>query len=136
VRRSLLALAAAIAAIGLFAGGLAWLLNPPRPPVGATRGERVYYALCLNCHGEDGRGSWRALLFLRPPGNLADPERARAYTDEYLFTIIKHGGDVLGRPGMPAFRELPDDDVRAVVAYLRTLPSRHETAGQARPEGG
>ena len=36
----------------------------------------------------------------------ADPERARAWTDEYLFTIIRHGGDVLGRPGMPALSVL------------------------------
>ena len=123
MRRSLLALAAAIAAIGLFAGGLGWLLNPVRPPAAAARGERLYYAYCVDCHGVDGRGSWRALLFLRRPGNLADPARIGASTDEYLFTIIKQGGDVLGRPGMPAFRHLSDEDVRALVDFVRSLPS-------------
>ena len=133
MRRSLLALAAAIAGIGLFAGGLAWLLNPPRPPAGASRGERLYYAYCADCHGEDGRGSWRALLFLRRPGDLAAPERGRAYTDEYLFTIIKHGGDVLGKPGMPAFRHLPDEDVRALVEFLRALPAAPGPTAASRP---
>ena len=134
MRRSLLALAAAIAAIGLFAGGLGWLLNPVRPPAAAARGERLYYAYCVDCHGVDGRGSWRALLFLRRPGNLADPDRIGASTDEYLFTIIKQGGDVLGRPGMPAFRTLSDEDVRALVDFVRSLSSASKGASTAPSE--
>jgi mono/diheme cytochrome c family protein len=135
MRRSLLALAAAIAGIGLFAGGLAWLLNPPRAPAGAPRAERLYYAYCADCHGVDGRGSWRALLFLRRPGDLADPARVRAYTDDYLFTIIKHGGDILGRPGMPAFRQLPDEDIQALVEFIRTLPVPPESRTDGRGRG-
>jgi mono/diheme cytochrome c family protein len=123
MRRPLLVLAAAIAVIGLFGGGLGWLLDPPRPPVGASRAERLYYAYCADCHGVDGRGSWRALLFLRRPGDLADADRMRGYTDEYLFTIIQQGGDVLGRPGMPAFRQLSDEDVAALVRFIRRLPA-------------
>jgi mono/diheme cytochrome c family protein len=134
MRRSLLALAMAIAVIGLFAGGLGWLLDPVRPPATASRGERLYYAYCVDCHGADGRGSWRALLFLRRPGDLADPERIRAYTDEYLFTIIRQGGDVLGRPGMPAFRQLPDEDVRALVDFVRSLSSASKGASTAPSE--
>ena len=26
--------------------------------------ERLFYAYCIECHGRDGRGSWRAALFL------------------------------------------------------------------------
>ena len=47
MRRSLAALAVAIAVIGGFTGGLAWLLNDPRPPAGASRDERLYYAYCV-----------------------------------------------------------------------------------------
>jgi mono/diheme cytochrome c family protein len=55
------------------------------------------------------------------------------HTDQYLFDILKHGGAPLGRPGMPAFgASLKDDDLRAVVAYVRSL-SRPATA---RPAGG
>jgi mono/diheme cytochrome c family protein len=122
MRRGVASLAVAIAGIGLFAGGLAWLLNDPRPPAGASRGERLYYAYCIECHGRDGRGSWRAALFLLRPGNLADKARMSSHTDRYLFDIVKQGGSPLGRPGMPAFGyHLSDADIEALVAYIRTL---------------
>lgn len=123
MRRPLVALAVAIAVVGGFTGGLAWLLNDPRPPAGAARGERLYYAYCAECHGRDGRGSWRAALFLLRPGNLADKARLSAHSDQYLFDIIKHGGSPVGRPGMPAFGyHISDPDIQALVAFLRTLP--------------
>jgi mono/diheme cytochrome c family protein len=122
MRRPLVALAVAIAVIGGFTIGLAWLLNDPVPPAGASRGERLYYAYCVECHGRDGHGSWRAALFLLRPGNLADRQRMASHTDQYLFDIIKHGGAPFGRPGMPAFGyHLSDDDLRTLVAHLRTL---------------
>src|SRR5919109_4990882 len=103
MRRGFLALAAALLGVGGFTGGLAWLLTDPRPPAGASRGERLYYAYCVECHGRDGRGSWRAALFLLRPTDLGDPGRMSAHTDRYLFDIIKHGGAPVGAPGMPAF---------------------------------
>jgi len=122
MRRSLAALAVALAVIGGFTGGLAWLLNDPRPPAGASRDERLYYAYCVECHGRDGRGSWRAALFLLRPGNLADPARMSTHSDQYLFDVIKHGGSPVGRPGMPAFGyHLTDDDIAALVAYIRRM---------------
>jgi cytochrome c oxidase cbb3-type subunit III len=121
MRRALVSLGAAIVGIGIFTGGLAWLLTDPRPPAGTSRGERLYYAYCVECHGVDGRGSWRAALFLLKPGNLA--ERSRRESDRYLFDIIKHGGAPIGRPGMPAFgSQLSDADIEMLVAYIRSLP--------------
>ncbi|HEU5195448.1 MAG TPA: cytochrome c [Methylomirabilota bacterium] len=121
MRRAVLMLAVAIAGIGVFTGGLAWLLTDPKPPAGAGRGERLYYAYCVECHGRDGRGSWRAALFLLRPGNLASP-KAAAESDRYLFDIIKHGGSPIGRPGMPAFGyHLKDEDINELVKYVRTL---------------
>jgi mono/diheme cytochrome c family protein len=120
--RPLLVLALAIAAIGVGAAGLAWLLDTPGPRPGAPRAERVFLALCAECHGADGRGSWRAALFLIRPGNLADGARAGAQPDQYYVDIIKHGGAPIGRPGMPAFgAALTDDEIRELVAYLRSL---------------
>ena len=122
MRRPLLALLIVLAAIGVFAGGLAWLLDTPRPPAGAARGERLYLVLCSTCHGADGRGSWRAALFLIRPGNLADAAIIGRRSDEYLFDIIKHGGAPIGRPGMPAFgATLRDDDIKELVRYVRGL---------------
>jgi mono/diheme cytochrome c family protein len=124
MRRAVVVLAVAIAGIGVFTGGLAWMLTDPPPPAGASRAERLYYAYCVECHGRDGRGSWRAALFLLRPGDLSDPARMASHSDPYLFDLIKHGGAPLGRPGMPAFGyHMSDDDIRALVAYLRTLPA-------------
>ena len=121
MRRALVTLGAVIVGIGIFTGGLAWLLTDPRPPAGASRGERLYYAYCAQCHGVDGSGSWRAALFLLRPGDLA--ERSRGESDRYLFDIIKQGGSPIGRPGMPAFGyQMTDADIEALVAYIRTLP--------------
>jgi mono/diheme cytochrome c family protein len=122
VRRPVIALVLTLVAIAVFVGGLAWLLDTPRPAAGASRGERLYYAYCVTCHGTDGRGSWRAVLFLIRPGDLADAGRMSQHTDQYLADIIKHGGAPLGRPGMPAFGfHLSDDDIAALIGHVRGL---------------
>lgn len=118
-RRPWLVLLIVLIAIGGFTGGLAWLLDTPKPRPGASRGEQLYLGLCVTCHGVDGRGSWRAALFLIRPGDLSDAAR---HSDQYLFDIIKRGGDPIGRPGMPGFGfQLSDDDIMALVRYIRTL---------------
>lgn len=125
MRRSLVGFVVAIAAIGLFAGGLAWLLDTPAPPPGASRGQRIYYALCVSCHGVTGQGSWRATLFLVRPGDLSDPVRLHAVSDQYLLDLIKNGGAPIGRPGMPAFgTALTADQIRELVQYIRSLSTR------------
>jgi mono/diheme cytochrome c family protein len=128
MRRPLVGLAAAIALVGVLTGALAWLLDTPRSPRGAPKAQRLYDGLCATCHGLDGRGSWRAWLFLVRPGDLADSARMRALSDQYLLDLIKHGGAPIGRPGMPAFgASLTDEDVQQLVAYVRGL------AAPARP---
>jgi mono/diheme cytochrome c family protein len=122
MRRPTIALLVILLGLGLFTGGLAWVLDAPRPAAGTPRVERLYLGLCAGCHGPDGHGSWRATFFLIRPGDLADPGSMSRHTDQYLFDIVKHGGAPLGRPGMPAFgASLRDDDIRALVAYLRSL---------------
>ncbi|OLC15896.1 MAG: hypothetical protein AUH29_06800 [Candidatus Rokubacteria bacterium 13_1_40CM_69_27] len=120
--RPVIALGLALGVIGALAGGLAWLLDIPKPPPGASRAARLYYGFCAECHGADGRGSWRAMLFLIRPGDLADPTRMSRHSDRYLSDIIKHGGAPLGRPGMPGFAfHLSDADIEALVHYVRGL---------------
>jgi mono/diheme cytochrome c family protein len=124
IRRPLIALIVTIAAVGVLTGGLAWLLDTPKPPPGADRAQRLYYAFCATCHGVDGRGSWRAALFLVRPGDLTDP-RVASLPDTYVFDLLKHGGAPIGRPGMPAFgTTLSDADVRLMVQFVRTLAKR------------
>ena len=122
MRRPLLALAVVIAAIGAFTGGLAWLLDTPKPHSGGPKAERLYLGLCATCHGADGKGSWRAALFLVRPGRLSDAAAIDRRSDQYLFDLIKSGGAPIGRPGMPAFGStLTASDIRELVTYVRTL---------------
>src|SRR5437867_10119426 len=122
MRRPVAALVIVLAAVGVLTGGLAWLLDTPKVPLGAPRAERLFLGLCATCHGSDGRGSWRAALFLVRPGNLADAAAMDRRSDNYLFDLIKHGGAPIGRPGMPAFGStLSDDEIGEVVRYVRTL---------------
>ncbi len=126
MRRPLVVLVLAILVIGGFTGGLAWLLNDPNPPAGASHGERLYYAYCVECHGVQGHGSWRSMLFLLKPIDLRS---VRGESDRYLFDLVKHGGSPLGRPGMPAFGfQMSDADIQAVVAYVRQLGGAASTA--------
>src|SRR5207237_10905283 len=119
MRRGVLMVLAAIAAIGVFAGALGWLLTDARPPAGAPRAQRLYYAHCAECHGVNRRGSWRASLFLLRPSDLIDP-RVAAQSDRYLFDIIKHVGARMGRPGMPAcWAQVAGEDVQVHVLFVR-----------------
>lgn len=137
MRRALATFIAALVGIGALTGGLAWLLNDERPAPAASRAERQFLGLCAGCHGADGRGSWRALLFLVRPPDLTDPGRLARQSDQLLFDVIKHGGAPIGRPGMPAFgAQLDDDDIRGLVAYVRALGQRRgrRSATMTRPE--
>jgi len=107
----------------LIAGTFFALLFLPHPvPKSATPVQRAYLRTCATCHGATGRGSWRATVFLIRPRNLTDTKAMAQLSDEYLFNLIKHGGATIGEPGMPAFGyHLTDDEIRALVAYVRTL---------------
>ncbi len=108
----------------LLIGGtfLALLFLPHPVPKNATPVQRAYLSNCATCHGANGRGSWRATAFLIRPRDLTDKKAMTQLADEYLFNLIKNGGATIGRPGMPAFGyHLTDDEIRALVAYVRTL---------------
>jgi mono/diheme cytochrome c family protein len=120
-RRALVVLVLAIAGVGLLAAAAMTIFESSAVPEGAGKAERLWLVHCAHCHGADGKGSWRATLFLIRPGDLSDPASARQSSNQYLFDIIKHGGSPIGRPGMPGFPNLSDEEIRELVRYLRTL---------------
>jgi mono/diheme cytochrome c family protein len=89
---------------------LALALAPALPR--AADGAELYRRKCASCHGADGAGGARKL------GPLSSPE-LQAMSDEDLFSAIARGS----RDGkMPPFRgRLADDELRAIVAHLRTM---------------
>jgi mono/diheme cytochrome c family protein len=90
----------------------------------AAKGRDIYLRYCSGCHGEDGRGE--AKTFRPNVGNLAVKQLMDELSDEYLFTVIQKGGAAVGKnAAMPAWSaQLGDDDIRDVVAFVRTLARR------------
>jgi len=122
VRLRWLAIIAGPSAVLLIGSMLAIVFLPHPVPRNATAVQRTYFKYCAECHGADGRGSWRATLFALRPGNLTNPRTLSGLSDEYLFNLVKHGGAPIGRPGMPAFGyHLSDPEIRAVVDYVKAL---------------
>ncbi len=76
----------------------------------AHDGVHLYTQYCAACHGAQGKGGVGVPLAL--PDFLVQAD------DDYLQKTIRHG-----RPGrvMPAFAQLSDADVSAIVGYLRGL---------------
>jgi cytochrome c553 len=110
----------------LILGSIAMILFLPYPvPRTATPTQRAYLVNCASCHGANGRGGWRATLFLMRPGDLTDPQTLSGASDDYLMGLIKNGGATYGKPGMPAFGyHLSDAEIRDLIAYVRGFPRR------------
>ena len=89
------------------------------------RGAGHYELGCRPCHGSVGGDIPRIAEYMLPtPPDLT--ERAPARTDAELFYIVKHGIKLTGMPAWAAPRR--DDEVWAVVAFLRQLPTLDQAA--------
>ena len=100
------------------------------------RGAQLYRDKCAQCHGGPGFAQASIGMSMQPiPGPLVDAT-ARWKTRE-LYWITKHG---IKMSGMPAWEyHLADEDIWAVVAFVRTMPAmsaadyRAATATQVAP---
>jgi mono/diheme cytochrome c family protein len=97
------------------------LRNPiPASAASVARGKEVYGIHCAVCHGADGMANVTQVPVaarLAASGMPALPLVAvPGYTDGFLFTKIRYG-----KPGMPAYPQIPPEDRWHVVNYLRTL---------------
>ncbi|MEE8243187.1 MAG: cytochrome c [candidate division NC10 bacterium] len=90
------------------------------------QGKELYVEYCLQCHGGRGEG-WGWSNKIPPPPvpirDLSDPKLMKELSDQYLFDIIKGGGEVVGKTRLmpPAGRVISDEEIWDVVAYLRSL---------------
>lgn len=124
--------------------GPARLSDPPRAEL-VERGRYLFaVASCALCHGTDGAGgaklSWRRLgtVWAR---NLT-PERETglgAWTDDEIARAIRSG---IARGGRPLHWQVmiwdhasnwDEEDVRALIAFLRVLPPVRRAIPAARP---
>jgi mono/diheme cytochrome c family protein len=75
----------------------------------AAGGKKLFGQRCVDCHGEDARGSDTA-------PDLMSPE-VQAQTDGALFWKISTGNS---RSGMPSFSNIPEAQRWQLVLFLRS----------------
>jgi putative heme-binding domain-containing protein len=90
---------------------------PEKTRTAEASGNPIFSTTCAGCHGLDGRGGEKA------PG-LAGNAQAEGLSDAQISNIISNG---ISGAGMPAFHSLTDEEVRALVRYVRTLQGKIET---------
>src|SRR5215831_1154014 len=98
-------LAPFLIALGVACGAAA---QTPAAQTEATRGSALYQLRCSDCHGVDAKGVHGpdlTVLF------------ANGATDDRVFQTIRRGVPGTEMPSSNA----PDDEIRAIVAYLRTF---------------
>lgn len=84
-----------------------------------TLGAAHFHSGCAHCHGTPGSPVDPVSLGMLPaPPDLG--EKVGEWSDGELFWIVKHGLKYTGMPGWPVTER--DDEVWAVVAFLRRLP--------------
>jgi mono/diheme cytochrome c family protein len=79
-------------------------------------GDTVYTNFCAVCHGAAGDGKSTVGPRMGAPSLLTD--RARGYSDGYLYSIIRYGRGVMPQYGDKIFRP---HDRWAAVNYVRRL---------------
>jgi cytochrome c553 len=96
------------------------LSTPPlAEPALVLQGAGHYETGCRPCHGSPGLPPPRIAQRMTPhPPYL--PPVIPAWEPDELFYIVKHGVKFTGMPAWPAPQR--DDEVWAMVAFLRTLP--------------
>lgn len=89
------------------------------------RGAGHYAIGCYACHGGPGGGIPPVMAAMTPPPPELTGERVTRWKLEHLFSIVKHGIKFTGMPAWPA--QVRDDEVWAVVAFLRRVPTLNAT---------
>jgi cytochrome c oxidase cbb3-type subunit III len=90
----------------------------------AEQGKKLYGQFCVSCHGQSGKGDGAAAAALNPkPRDHTDKELMGKMSDDDMLKVIKNGGASVGKsPLMPPWgAALKDDQIKDVIAYIRTL---------------
>lgn len=81
----------------------------------------IWKARCASCHGLDGRADTRLGRKLKIR-SLTDPAVQAEFKDEHVPMAIHDGVvDHRGKVRMKPIKDLPESEVKALVAYIRSL---------------
>ncbi len=81
-----------------------------------TRGQELYTANCLACHGATGQGDGPDAANMAPPPADFTAPHAAVHSDAELYDWIRNG-----KPGtaMPAFGDLTDEQIWDLINYIQ-----------------
>lgn len=89
--------------------GICLFSSPAKADVAAA--EATYKAKCASCHGPDGKGKEAMKT-----KDLASPD-VQKMSDAELSAVITNGKP----PKMPPYKTMTPDQVKDMVAYIRSL---------------
>jgi cytochrome c553 len=90
----------------------------------AADGKELYEKQCAKCHGKDGKGDTK---MGKKYGckDYTDPKVQEKLKDEDATKAVKKGyKDKDGKEVMKPAEDMSDDDVKAVVAHLRSFKGK------------
>lgn len=102
-------------------------------------GATVYKHMCVFCHGEDGNGGGKATSYLYPwPRDFRkgifkyrSTPSGSLPRDEDIYRAIKKG---IAGSAMPGWEDaLSEDEIRAVVLYIKKFSNRFDTESPKSP---
>jgi cytochrome c553 len=88
--------------------------------VRAADAKENYEKACTKCHGPDGKGDTKMGKKVEVK-DLTDAKVQGAFTDEKAFKAIKEGIKDGDKTRMKPAEDLSDDDIKALVAYVRAF---------------
>ena len=86
----------------------------------AAEAKETWEKNCLKCHGEDGKGKTKMGEKLGVK-DYTDAKVQADMKDDKMTKAIKEGVKEDDKTKMKAFADLSDDEVKALVAYVRAL---------------
>jgi cytochrome c oxidase cbb3-type subunit 3 len=98
--------------VGLLVSSLAFHAAVP-----AADGSAIFKKNCVMCHGADGKG----FPALKSP-DFTDPKWQSSAKDKEMREVIKNGKKGTAMVGFS--NKLSDEEVSAVVAYIRSLKKK------------
>jgi mono/diheme cytochrome c family protein len=99
------------------------------PAATLNRGAAAFMRACRPCHGALGDGTGPQAVGMDPPPrdlrlgvvSFASVPAGSLWRDEDVVRIVRGG---LAGTGMRAWKDIPDDDLAAIVQFLKTLSPR------------
>ena len=110
------------------ANEMAWVLTivdiknkVPQSETYVDAGKRLYAKHCMNCHGTERQGSGNF------PSLIGLPAK---YSEKAFHELV-----VAGRRMMPAFKQLPEEERKAIAAFLLDIKKDHQRKYVASAKG-